>query len=53
MNVYKENLKNFWDSCKLPQAHKKVCNENETKKAEKTKEAVYKLHMKNWQNNLN
>ena len=30
VNVQKENLKNnFRDSCKLPQAHKKLCNEND------------------------
>ena len=33
VNAQKE--KNFWGSRKLPQAHKKVCNENETKKQEK------------------
>ena len=31
-NAQKENLKKyFWGSHKLPQAHEKVCDENETK----------------------
>ena len=28
----REFEKYFWGSCKLPQAHEKVCDENETKK---------------------
>ena len=33
VNAQKESLKkNFWDSRKLPHAHEKVCDENETKK---------------------
>ena len=36
VNAQKENLiKNFRGSRKLPQAHEKVCDENETKKQEK------------------
>ena len=32
INVQKESLsKNFQGSCKLPQAHKKVCDENESR----------------------
>ena len=31
----REFEKIFWGSRKLPQAHKKVCDENETKKQEK------------------
>ena len=33
--VHAQEEKNFWGSRKLPQAHKKVCDENETKKQEK------------------
>ena len=33
VNAQKE--KNFWGSRKLPQAHEKVCDENETKKKKK------------------
>ena len=33
--VHAQEEKNFWGSCKLPQAHEKVCNKNETKKQEK------------------
>ena len=32
VNVQKESLKNFQGSCKLPQAHEKVCDETERKK---------------------
>ena len=33
MNAQKESFKKyFWGSRKLPQAHEKVCDENETKK---------------------
>ena len=33
VNAQKESLKKyFWGSRKLPQAHEKVCDENETKK---------------------
>ena len=32
VNAQKESLKNLWGSCKLPQAHEKVCNANETTK---------------------
>ena len=35
VNALKE--KNFWGSHKLPQAHKKVCNENETNKKNYTR----------------
>ena len=36
VNAQKESLKkNFRGSLKLPQAHEKVCDENETKKQEK------------------
>ena len=31
--------KNFWGSHKLPEAHKKVCDENEKKKEEKESDA--------------
>ena len=30
--VNAQTKKIFWGSCKLPQAHEKVCDENETKK---------------------
>ena len=33
--VHAQEEKNFWGSHKLPQAHEKVCDENETKKQEK------------------
>ena len=55
VNAQKE--KNFQGSCKLPQAHEKVCDENETKKQEKNdarvklyswKEPLYNAHVKNW-----
>ena len=36
MNAQKEFEKNFRGSHKLPQAHEKVCDENETKKQKKT-----------------
>ena len=54
--VHAQKEKNFWGSRKLPQAHKKVCDENETKKQEKNdahikcyswKEALYNAHVKN------
>ena len=32
--VHAQEEKNFRDSHKLPQAHEKVCDENETKKQE-------------------
>ena len=32
VNAQKESLKNLRGSCKLPQAHENVCNENERKK---------------------
>ena len=36
VNAQKESLKKyFWGSRKLPQAHEKVCDENETKKQRK------------------
>ena len=36
VNAQKENLKKYFrDSSELPQAHEKVCNENETKKQRK------------------
>ena len=36
VNAQKESLKKyFWGSCKLPHAHEKVCDENETNKQEK------------------
>ena len=36
VNAQKESLKKyFWGSRKLPQAHEKVCDENETNKEEK------------------
>ena len=34
VNVQNESL--FWESRKLPQAHKKVCNENERRKKKTT-----------------
>ena len=44
VNVQKESLKkNFWGSCELPQAHKKVCDENERNKEEKTTAASKKF----------
>ena len=37
VNAQKENLKKyFWGSCELPQAHEKMCDENETKKKKTT-----------------
>ena len=33
--MHKKSLKNFQGSCKLLQAHEKVCDENETKKQRK------------------
>ena len=39
VNAQKESLKkNFRGSRKLPQAHEKVCDENETKKQEKKRQ---------------
>ena len=35
VNVQKESLKNLLGSGKLPQAHEKVCDENETNKQRK------------------
>ena len=35
VNAQKESLKNFWGSCKLPQAHGKVCDENKRNKHKK------------------
>ena len=43
VNAQKE--KNFWDSHKLPQAHKKVCNENERKQVEKNDACLKMLLM--------
>ena len=40
VNAQKE--KNFWGSCKLLQAHKKVCEGNETKKQAKKKNYTHK-----------
>ena len=38
MNAQKESLKkNFWGSQKLPQAHEKVCDENERNKRQTPK----------------
>ena len=37
--VHAQKEKNFRGSRKLPQAHEKVCDENETKKQEKTTRA--------------
>ena len=35
VNAQKDSLKKyFWGSRKLPQAHKKVCNENESRNKE-------------------
>ena len=56
VNAQKESLKkNFRGSRKLPHAHEKVCDENETKKKNDVrikcfwwKEALYKAHIKNW-----
>ena len=42
VNAQKEKI--FWGSCKLPQAHEKVCDENETKK-EKNDACVKMLFM--------
>ena len=58
-NAQKENLKKYFrGSCKLPQAHEKVCDENETKNDARIKillmkEALYKAYTKNWGNDLN
>ena len=38
VNAQKE--KNFQGSCKLPQAHKKVCDENETNKKKRVRKNV-------------
>ena len=36
VNAQKENLKKYFGgSCELPQAHEKVCDENETNEEEK------------------
>ena len=60
VNAQKE--KNFRGSRKLPQAHKNVCNENETNKQEKNdvhvkmlliEGSLYKAHKKNQENDLN
>ena len=40
VNAQKE--KNLWGSRKLPQAHEKVCDENETKKHRNKKNVVCK-----------
>ena len=60
VNAQKESLKkNFRGSRKLPYAHEKVCDENETNKETKKKndvrvksfwwkEALYKARTKNW-----
>ena len=46
VNAQKESLKkNFLGSCKLPQAHEKVCNENEAKKERKNDMHVKMLLM--------
>ena len=42
VNVQKE--KNFRGSCKLPQAHKKVCNENERNKEKKRRTRKNYIH---------
>ena len=53
VNAQKESLKKyFWGSQKLPQAHEKVCNENESRNKQKKpkilwKEGVYKAHAEN------
>ena len=44
VNAQKE--KSFWSSCKLPQAHKKVCDENETKKQRRTNNMCVKMLLK-------
>ena len=43
--VHAQKEKNFQGSCKLPQAHEKVCDENETKKQEKNDVRVKMLFM--------
>ena len=43
--VHTQEEKNFRGSRKLPQAHEKVCNENETKKQEKNDACVKMLFM--------
>ena len=43
--VHAQKEKNFWGSRKLPQAYKKVCDENETKKQEKNDAHVKVLFM--------
>ena len=55
VNAQKEFEKNFRGSRKLPHAHEKVCDENETKKKTTCalkcfwwKEALYKARIKNW-----
>ena len=41
VNAQKESLKKYFrGSCKPPQAHEKVCNENETKKQRKNDACV-------------
>ena len=43
VNAQKESLKkNFWGSRKLPHAHEKVCDENETKKQRRSKRRARK-----------
>ena len=42
VNAQKENLKKYFQgSCELPQAHEKVCDENETKKKENDEHLKY------------
>ena len=63
VNAQKENSKKYFRSSRnLPQAHEKVCDENETKKQRKTytcknifdrKEALYRAHTKTGENDLN
>ena len=54
VNVQKEGLnKYFWSSRKLPQAHKKVCDENKNNDMHKSvfdgrKQVLCKAHTKNW-----
>ena len=43
--VNAQEEKNFWGSRKLPQDHKKVCDENETKKQEKNNARVKIIFM--------
>ena len=40
--MHKKVWKSFWRSCKLPQAHEKVCDENETRKWRTRKTVIYR-----------